>query len=73
MGWGRAEPRQSRGCIAGEFGPPPANRRAADELERKRHAAAFDVFLCHNSADKSAVKRIGQKLMDVGILPWLDE
>lgn len=31
------------------------------------------MFLCHNSADKAAVKRIGKQLKDYGILPWPDE
>jgi len=33
----------------------------------------FDVFLCHNNVDKSEVKKIGERLKDHGILPWLDE
>jgi hypothetical protein len=33
----------------------------------------FDVFLCHNSADKAAVKQIGKQLVRRGIRPWLDE
>jgi len=43
------------------------------EVERKRLAEEFDVFLCHNIADKPAVKEIGLRLMDEGIVPWLDE
>ncbi len=61
----------------------PAMDRAAD-AGRERDAAAsvlqgkietgdFDVFLCHNSEDKSAVKEIGERLKEQGILPWLDE
>ena len=46
------------------------NRRA--EVDRKRAAGRFDVFLCHNSADKPAVERIRQQLLDQGILAWLD-
>lgn len=42
-------------------------------LQRKRAAGRFDVFLCHNSADKPAVKRVAQQLKEAGILPWLDE
>lgn len=54
--------------------PEPARRSAAEqELERKRAASEFDVFLCHNIADKPAVKEIGLQLMERGILPWLDE
>lgn len=47
--------------------PAPAILRA------KRDANRFDVFLCHNSADKPSVKRIGARLKSQGILPWLDE
>ena len=43
------------------------------EIERKRTAGAFDVFLCHNWADKPAVKKIGRQLRERSILPWLDE
>jgi len=32
----------------------------------------FDVFLCHNSSDKEAVKKIGERLRDAGLKPWLD-
>lgn len=34
---------------------------------------AYDVFLCHNSADKAAVKAIGRGLASRGLRPWLDE
>ncbi len=33
----------------------------------------FDVFLCHNVSDKAEVKQIAEKLIEQGILPWLDE
>ena len=36
-------------------------------------AEIFDVFLCHNSEDKPAVREIAQRLVKVGIKPWLDE
>ena len=55
----------SAGCAA-----PSA---AATALRSKRDANRFDVFLCHNSADKPAVKLIGARLKTHGILPWLDE
>jgi hypothetical protein len=32
----------------------------------------FDVFLCHNSEDKPAVREIARKLTAEGIKPWLD-
>jgi hypothetical protein len=52
---------------------PSAQTLAQQEVERKRLAEEFDVFLCHNIADKSAVKEIGLKLVDQGIVPWLDQ
>lgn len=33
----------------------------------------FDVFLSHNSRDKPAVERVGEKLRRGGIEPWLDK
>jgi hypothetical protein len=36
-------------------------------------AEVFDVFLCHNTEDKPAVRRISRKLAEEGIKPWLDE
>jgi hypothetical protein len=35
-------------------------------------AEVFDVFLCHNSEDKPAVREIARKLVGEGIKPWLD-
>jgi hypothetical protein len=34
--------------------------------------AEFDVFLCHNSADKPEVIEIAEQLQARGIKPWLD-
>ncbi len=42
------------------------------EIERKRAAQQFDVFLCHHSPDKPSVALIAQKLQEQGVLPWLD-
>jgi eukaryotic-like serine/threonine-protein kinase len=36
-------------------------------------AEIFDVFMCHNSVDKPAVREIAQKLAERNIKPWLDE
>lgn len=33
----------------------------------------FDVFLCHNGEDKPEVKKVGERLLEHGIRPWLDE
>lgn len=46
---------------------------AALRLEHKRTEGQFDVFLCHNNVDKTDVKAIGKRLMELGCLPWLDE
>jgi hypothetical protein len=34
---------------------------------------SYDVFLCHNTVDKPAVREISQMLVKEGIKPWLDE
>jgi TIR domain len=36
-------------------------------------AELFDVFLCHNSEDKAAVREIAENLSKKNIKPWLDE
>jgi TIR domain len=33
----------------------------------------FDVFICHNSEDKSQVRKITTQLKESGLLPWFDE
>jgi hypothetical protein len=43
------------------------------ELEQKYRNKEFDVFLSHNSHDKPQVKQLATELLNVGILPWLDE
>jgi hypothetical protein len=48
---------------------PPSWQR---ELKRKRAEGKFDVFLCHNTADKPAVIRLAQRLKEAGLLVWLD-
>jgi hypothetical protein len=39
----------------------------------KADFVGFDVFLCHNSEDKPAVKVIGEQLKERDLHPWLDE
>ena len=46
---------------------------AASKLQGKIATGDFDVFLCHHGIDKSDVKKVGEKLKEQGILPWLDE
>ncbi len=41
-------------------------------VENKPITDRFDVFLCHNSEDKSEVKKIGSQLKENGLRPWLD-
>jgi hypothetical protein len=48
-------------------------REAQRQVDRKRAAGAFDVFLCHNVGDKPAVMEIGRRLIGRGLLPWLDQ
>lgn len=53
--------------------PQPPQALAEQRLQQRRAAGRFDVFLCHNSADKPLVRQLGRALMARGILPWLDE
>ncbi len=46
---------------------------AISTLKGKIALGSYDVFLCHNNKDKALVKRVGAKLREHGILPWLDE
>ncbi len=49
-------------------------RQARKTLAPERMAAEeFDLFLCHNSADKSQVQDIQRRLFDHGIVSWLDK
>jgi hypothetical protein len=47
--------------------------QAAQVVAGKRKLGEYDVFLCHNGADKPAVRTLARRLMDRGVLPWLDE
>lgn len=42
-------------------------------LHREEEDTEFDVFLCHNVADKPNVRWTAERLRERGILPWLDE
>jgi GTPase SAR1 family protein len=70
------------------FAVPPSSQvlqmnRAADKqrerdasklaLQGKKATRDFDVFLCYHGVDKLEVKKIGEQLKELGILPWLDE
>lgn len=46
---------------------------ASTVLLGKEEVAEFDVFLCHNVADKPAVRDVAQRLRGRGLRPWLDE
>lgn len=53
-----------------------ASRADEDVCElwaRQQVNGAFDVFLCHSSQDKGAVRELNQKLKAAGIRTWLDE
>jgi CheY-like chemotaxis protein len=50
-----------------------AFERREREVDKKRAEGTFDIFLCHNSKDKEAVKDIAIELGRRGILAWLDE
>ena len=41
--------------------------------ELNSNTKSFDVFLCHNSADKPEIRKIADDLVSRGLKPWLDE
>lgn len=69
----RTEPAEDAAARAAADELAAARLAARRELERKRACAEFDVFLCHNGADKPSVRRIADRLEERGLLPWLDE
>lgn len=58
-----------------------ASHRGLDVLNttagRLRHSgteqSTAQVFLCHNSADKAAVRKLNEALKNGGVVTWLDE
>jgi TIR domain-containing protein len=66
-------PGEDAAARAAAAGLEAARAAARRELRQKRATAEFDVFLCHNWADKASVRRIADRLEEHGILPWLDE
>jgi hypothetical protein len=58
-----------------DFGVRAVANKVINEATKEQDSEAeiFDVFLCHNSQDKPAVREIAMKLVDEGIKPWLDE
>ena len=46
---------------------------ASSVILGKQETTDFDVFLCHNTADKPAIRLIARRLREHGILAWLDE
>jgi TIR domain len=58
-------------CVV--FGASFPYRIASGMNGQDSNAEIFDVFLCHNSEDKPAVREICRTLVSEGIKPWLDE
>ncbi|MHC4867621.1 MAG: COR domain-containing protein, partial [Planctomycetota bacterium] len=57
-----------------EFLPEGAEKMyKVKELLEGVDVQGFDVFLCHNSEDKAAVKRVAKDLEGRGVKVWLDE
>jgi WD40 repeat protein len=70
-----AEPATAEAAVAAMNRSADAGRDrdvAATTLKGKIETGDYDVFLCHSSRDKEAVKAIGERLKERGILPWLD-
>jgi hypothetical protein len=48
------------------------SQREVVALRERLNQQDFDVFLCHNSRDKTEVKEVAAQLMKHGLKPWLD-
>jgi hypothetical protein len=44
-----------------------------NETKSQQITNQFDVFLCHNSTDKTAVRQLNQSLLSEGLRTWFDE
>lgn len=57
--------------------PPirPANttKPASSVVLSGAEAKGFDIFLCHNAADKPAIRQLAERLKARGLEPWFDE
>lgn len=58
--------------LAGGAASIDNDRCDARLLEEKARRGQFDVFLAHNSEDKTNVLRLGSRLRSCGIYPWID-
>jgi hypothetical protein len=48
-------------------------QQESKEVQDMQSNSANSVFLCYNGEDRPEVKEIGQRLIQAGIKPWLDE
>jgi small GTP-binding protein len=72
-----APPTAAAASVAAQIGTDARTGRqrmtAGLVIRAKEAEGKFDVFLSHNSKDKTAVERIAKRLLAVGIRPWLDK
>jgi hypothetical protein len=50
-----------------------ADEDVCSRWARRKSDERFDVFLCHNSTDKPAIRNINKALLRNGVRTWLDE
>lgn len=58
--------------LTADVGSTADDRCKVDLLKEKAIKGQFDVFLAHNSEDRAAVLRLGNRLRSRGIYPWID-
>ncbi|WP_435549973.1 toll/interleukin-1 receptor domain-containing protein [Desulfobacterium sp. N47] len=49
------------------------NPELMGEMDHVSHPSALQVFLCHSSGDKAAVRKLHDDILTLGFNPWLDE
>jgi small GTP-binding protein len=50
-----------------------SSRRKEVEMSQGKKVGDYDLFLCYNPGDRSTIKQISDQLLEMNILPWLDE
>jgi nucleotide-binding universal stress UspA family protein len=66
-------PAQTGGPSVAATAEQSSSEEAAVPKQPTPKETAFDVFLCHNNADKPAVREVANQLITRGLRPWLDE
>jgi hypothetical protein len=69
----KASVSQIQGILADLATASRSGMDICDYWKQQKNNDGFDVFICHNSQDKDAVRLMNRRLQKEGISTWLDE